>query len=203
LQQMQQQVNTLALAEPALAENADPAQAGQSLIHASDEVYYRTKAAAVLWMLRSIVGNDALKQTLQLYRQSGNVDQDPKAFQRVLEQCSHKDLNWFFNDWVYRDRGLPDLTIANVTPRQLPAQGLKAASWLVAIEVRNNGDAAAEVPVTVRSGTLTTTERLRIMGRSSASTRIVFESTPDEVIVNDGSVPEMGVTTHTKQLVMH
>jgi hypothetical protein len=41
------------------------------------------------------------------------------------------------------------------------------------------------------------------MGKSSASTRMVFESTPDEVIVNDGSVPEMGATTHTKQLVMH
>src|SRR6185437_5166924 len=58
LQQLQQQVNTLALAEPALPENADPAQAGQSLVRASDEVYYRTKAAAVLWMIRSIVGNE-------------------------------------------------------------------------------------------------------------------------------------------------
>ena len=202
LQDLQQQVNTLALAEPALPENADPAQEGQSLIRATDEIYYRTKAAAVLWMLRSIVGDDALKQTLQTYRKS-NLDQDPKEFQRVLEQCSHKDLNWFFNDWVYRDRGLPDLTIASVTPRQLPAEGLRAAGWLVAVEVRNNGDAAAEVPVTIRSGELTKTERLRIMGRSSASTRMVFEGTPDEVIVNDGSVPEMGATTHTKQLVMH
>lgn len=154
-------------------------------------------------MLQSVVGNDALKQALQSYRQSGSRDDDPKEFQRVLEQTSHKDLNWFFNDWVYHDRGLPDLTIANVTPRQLPAQGLKAASWLVAIEVRNNGDAAVEVPVTVRSGALTTTERLRIMGRSSASTRIVFEGTPDEVIVNDGSVPEIGASTHTKEIVMH
>jgi len=202
LQQLQQQTNTLALAEPALSQNADLTLEGQSLIHASDEIYYRTKAAAVLWMLRSIVGNDALKQALQNYRQSGR-DEDPKEFQRVLEQSSHKDLDWFFNDWVYHDHGLPDLTIANVTPRRLQAQGLKAASWLIAIEVRNNGDAAAEVPVTLRSGTLTKTERLRIMGRSSASTRIVFESTPDEVIVNDGSVPEMGVSTHTKQLVMH
>ncbi|WP_188552954.1 M1 family aminopeptidase [Edaphobacter dinghuensis] len=203
LQQLQQQINTLALVEPASTEAVDQPQGGQSLIQASDEIYYRTKAAAVLWMLRSIVGNDVLKQALQGYRQIGSQDDDPKEFQRVLERASHKDLNWFFNDWVYQDRGLPDLTIASVTPRQLPAQGLKAASWLVAIEVRNNGDAAAEVPVTVRSGALTTTERLRIMGRSSASTRIVFEGTPDEVIVNDGSVPEIGASTHTKQIVMH
>lgn len=203
LRQLQQQVNTLSLAEPAISQDADPSQEGQSLIRASDEIYYRTKAAAVLWMLRSIVGNDVLKEALQNYRQNENLDNDPKEFQRVLEQSSHKDLNWFFNDWVYHDRSLPDLTIANVTPRQLPAQGQKAASWLVAIEVRNNGDAAAEVPVTVRSGTLTTTERLRIMARSSASTRIVFEGTPDQVLVNDGSVPELGAMTHTKQLVMH
>jgi aminopeptidase N len=202
LQLLQQQVNLLALAEPAFSQNADLTLEGQSLIHATDEVYYRTKAEAVLWMLRSIVGNDALKQALQTYRKSSQ-DEDPKEFQRVVEQCSHKDLNWFFNDWVYHDRGLPDLTIANVTPRPLQAQGQKAGSWLVSIEVRNNGDAATEVPVTVRSGTLTTTERLRIMGQSSASTRIIFENTPDEVIVNDGSVPEMSAMTHTKEIVIH
>src|SRR6185437_937297 len=77
LQQLQQQTNTLALAEPALSQNADLTLEGQSLIHASDEIYYRTKAAAVLWMLRSVVGNNALKQALQNYRQSDH-DEDPK-----------------------------------------------------------------------------------------------------------------------------
>jgi hypothetical protein len=57
--------------------------------------------------------------------------------------------------------------------------------------------------VTVRSGTLTSTQRLRIAGRSSASTRLVFEGTPDEVIVNDGSVPEVTASIHTKQIVAH
>lgn len=202
LLQLQQQVNTLALAEPAPPAGAGVDQKGQSLIEASDEIYYRTKAAAVLWMLRSVVGNDALKQALHNYRRSGQRDEDPKLFQRILEEGSHKDLNWLFDDWVYRDRGLPDLSIVNVTPRRLPQQGLKAASWLVAVEVRNDGDAAAEVPVTVRSGTLTTTERLRIAGRSNASIRILFEGKPEEVIVNDGSVAEMGAMIHTKKLVI-
>ena len=53
--------------------------------------------------------------------------------------------------------------------------------------------ATAEVPVTVRSGTLTSTQRLRIPGRSSASTRIVFEGTPTEVLVNDGDGARGGV----------
>ncbi len=202
LQQLQQQVNTLSLAEPAVDPNGEQAHAGQSLIEARDEVYYRTKAAAVLWMLRSIAGEDALKNALQLYRIDEKADADPKQFEHTLERTSKKDLAWFFDDWVYRDRGLADLSIVSVTPRALPGKGDKGASWLIAVEVRNDGDAAAEVPVTVRSGKFTATEMLRIPGRSSASTRIVFEGEPDEVLVNDGSVPEVTTPMHTKQIVV-
>jgi Peptidase family M1 domain len=202
LQQLQQQVNTLSLAEPALPQGGDAAQVGQSLIGARDEVYYRTKAAAVLWMLRSLVGDDALKNALQLYRRDEKGDVDPKQFQRVVEHASKKDLAWFFNDWVYRDRGLADLSIVSVTPRALPTKADKGESWLIAVEVRNDGDAAVEVPVTVRSGTLTATQSLRILGRSSASTRIVFEGEPTEVMVNDGSSPEMTTPTHIKEVVV-
>jgi hypothetical protein len=199
---LQEEVRALALVEPPPAPSAGATEEGQSLIQASDEVYYRTKAAAVLGMLRSIVGADALRRALQLYRED-KMDSDPKEFQRVLERTSRRELGWFFDDWVYRDRGLPDLSIASVTPRAIDQIGNKGAGWLVAVEVRNDGGAVAEVPVTVRSGTLTATQRLRIPGRSSASTRIVFEGTPDEVLVNDGTVPEVGSSVHTKQIVAH
>jgi Peptidase family M1 domain len=205
VERLQQEAKTLALAEPAVSQSAaaaDSSEQGQSLIRASDEVYYRTKAAAVLWMLRSLVGDDALKQALRVYRDD-KLDSDPKEFQRIVERVARRDLGWFFDDWVYRDRGLPDLSIASVTPRALDKIGDKGAGWLVAVEVKNDGGATADVPVTVRSGTLTTTQRLRIPGRSSASTRIVFEGTPGEVLVNDGSVPEVASSLHIKQLVAH
>jgi hypothetical protein len=197
---LQQEAKTLSLAEPAPTQSASSTEEGQSLILAHDEVYYRTKATAVLWMLSSLVGDDALKAALQLYR-NDKQDSDPKEFQRVLERSSKRDLGWFFDDWVYRDRGLPDLSIANVTPRALDKIGDKGAGWLVAVEVRNDGGATADVPVTLRSGTLTATQRLRIPGHSSASTRIVFEGTPTEVLVNDGTVPEVTASLHTKQIV--
>lgn len=207
IQTLEQGANTLALVEPEIAKDADPVKVGQSLaplvvgqVGASDEVYTRTKAAAVLWMLRSVAGDDALKQTLVLYRKDAKQDADPMGFELMLEKYAHKDLRWFFEDWVYRDRGLPDLAIVNVTPRQLPTQGGKPAGWLVSVEVKNEGDAVAEVPVTVRSGTLTATERLRVAGRSSASTRILFEGTPEEVLVNDGTVPEMRTNSHSIQI---
>jgi hypothetical protein len=200
VEHLQEEAKTLALAEPAATQNVSSGGEGQSLIRARDEVYYRTKAAAVLWMLRSIVGDDALKQALKFYR-TDKLDGDPKEFQRVLERTAKRELGWFFDDWVYNDRGLPDLSIASVTPRAFDKIADKGAGWLVAVEVRNDGDAAAEVPVTVRSGTLTSTQRLRIPGRSSASTRIIFEGTPDEVLVNDGSVPEVAASIHTRQIV--
>jgi Peptidase family M1 domain len=202
VQHLQEGTSALALVEPAPAASSSTADSGQSLIQASDDVYYRTKAAAVLWMLRSLVGDDALKKTLQAYR-TDKLDSDPKEFQRVLERMAKRDLAWFFDDWVYRDRGLPDLTIANVTPRALEKIGDKGNGYLVSVEVKNDGDAAADVPVTVRSGTLTSTQRLRIPGRSSASTRIVFEGTPNQVIVNDGSVPESTASIHMKEIAPH
>jgi hypothetical protein len=120
----------------------------------------------------------------------------------AIEQSSHTDLAGFFNDWVYRDRGLPDLTIVNVAPSQLEARNGRPAGWLVAVEVRNDGDAIADVPVTVRSRTSTETQRLRIPGRSSASIRIVFAGTPEEVTVNDGATPEAANPTHTRALTL-
>jgi hypothetical protein len=201
LAELQDAARSLALAEPELPDST-LSPAGTSLATATTDVFYRTKAAAVWWMLRSIVGDDALKQALQTYRLDPRLDRDPTGLQLTLEKVSHKDLRWFFDDWVYRDRGLPDLSIVNVTPSQLTSRTGLPAGWLVAVEVHNDGFAAAEVPVTVRSTTASETQRLRIPGRSSASTRIVFAGTPTEVQVNDGGVPETQSTIHTRQLLL-
>ena len=176
--------------------------AGTSLSAATGEVFYRTKAAAVWWMLRSIVGDDALKQALKTYRLDPRLDRDPAGMQHTLERFSHKDLDWFFNDWVYRDRGLPDLSIVSVTPSQIDSTTGLPAGWLVAIVVRNDGYATADIPVTVRSSASIQTQRLRIAGRSTGSTRIVFAGTPTEVDVNDGTVPETQTSIHTRQLIL-
>jgi hypothetical protein len=201
LADLQDAARPLALIEPELPDST-LSPAGSSLVSATGDIFYRTKAAAVWWMLRSIVGDDALKQALQTYLLDPTLDRDPIGLQRALEKSSHKDLRWFFDDWVYRDRGLPDLSIVSVTPSQLTSRAGLPAGWLIAVEVRNDGYAAAEVPVTVRSSTASETQRLRIPGRSSASTRIVFAGTPAEVEVNDGGVPETQTTLHTRQLLL-
>lgn len=201
---------TVALAEPesenrkAIAEE----NSALSLVAAGSDVGYRLKAACVWWQLRDLVGEAVLQKSLQAYRKAVAVnpafDHDPKAMQHTIERSSGHTLDWFFDDWVYQDRGLPDLSIVRVDPRPLPATAEKSGGYLVAIEMRNAGDAAADVPVTVRSGTaLTASERLRIPAHSSASTRVLFGGTPTTVEVNDGSVPEIGGSaTHVKQIAL-
>jgi aminopeptidase N len=151
-------------------------------------------------MLRDLAGDSALQQALAAYRADPKLDESPDGMERTIEKMAHKDLRWFFDDWVYQDRGLPDLSIVNVTPSQLEARNGLPAGWLVAVDVRNEGNAVADVPVTVRSAEATQTQRLRIPGQSSASTRIVFAGTPEQVQVNDGSVPETRTSVHTREL---
>ncbi len=164
-----------------------------SLNRSSREVFYRTKATAVLLMLRSVVGDANLQHALREVRREPKLDADPAGFQRALEQVARRKLDWLFDDWVYTDKGLPDLRVVSAISRPLPAGNMGA---LVVVEVHNDGRASAEVPVTVRSGTLTATERLLVLGRSSASVRIVFEGQPQEVQVNDGFVPEIAESRH-------
>ncbi len=198
LQVLQQNALLIALSEPNLV--ANPADPGEPLIRASSDVLLRLKSAAVFWQLREILGEETLRRAMIDFRHhlalNPNYDQAPDAFQKSLERSSQRDLSWFFDDWVTHDRGLPDLSIAQVNPRLLPARPGKSSGYLVAVEARNDGDAVAEVPVTVRSGSLQSTERLRIPAHASASTRILFEEIPETVQVNDGGVPEQGASIH-------
>ena len=196
LAQMEDQRPALALAES----NAGDA-GGTALATSSREVFYRNKAVAVLWMLRELAGEDAMKKALAVLRSQPVSTRGAKAFEASLEAASGKDLAWFFRDWVIEGKGLPDLSIVSAAARANPGPQGVGEGYLVVVEVRNEGDAAADVPVTVRSGELTATERLRIPGNSAASTRIVFQGKPQQVEVNDGSVPETGTSRHARDLV--
>lgn len=180
---------------------------GQPLIAAYDELFFRRKAAAVWWMLRDIAGEQPLQLALSAWRtqRPSNVSAEAQAqaFEALLEKTSGKDLAWFFNDWVLHDRGLPSLSIVDVTPRQLPAGTGHGQSWLVAVTVHNAGAAAVEVPLVIRSGTSSTTKRIRIPGLSNITERVVVENAPTEVILNDGSTAEVGPGTHSRTVVIH
>lgn len=183
----------IARAPLALAEPDKPGSEGEPLIRAASEVYSRTKSEYVLWMLRSLLGDDALASALKEYR--AEDDKSPKYFQQLCENASHQDLEWFFEDWVYRDAGLPSLSITAVHSRAVPP-----GPYLTEVEIGNTGNATASVTVTVRAGPATTTQSIRVGARGSAVTRFVMPAKPDSVMVNDGTVPEAESSRHKQKL---
>jgi aminopeptidase N len=190
LEKLEASRSALAFAEP----ESPGAGPGQDLLHASDAIYYRTKATYVLWMLRDMAGDKPLATSLQAYNPADDTSAD--YFEHLVEQASGKDLKWFFDDWVYRDRGLPDLSIAKVNSSTAAHEG----QYLVAVDILNDGFAETEVPVTVRSHDSTLTERVRLPGKTRTAHRMLIQGEPVEVIVNDGTVPEVQAGIHKRTL---
>jgi hypothetical protein len=66
--------------------------------------------------------------------------------------------------------------------------------------IENLGDAAAEVPVTLHMAGNEATERLMVPAKSKASVRIHGGAMPQEVVVNDGSVPESDTSNNSYKI---
>jgi hypothetical protein len=161
----------------------------RSLINTYDEELYRSKAMCVWWMLRDIVGDSALKKALASYRPE--EDKEPSYMQRLIQAQTKQDLEWFFDDWVYRDRGLPDFKVASAFTRKTLPEG-----YMLTITVDNLGAAGAEVPLTVKFAGGEVTKRLVVRGKSSGVIRVEVLRPAEEIVVNDGSVPESNKTNN-------
>jgi hypothetical protein len=191
LQALDNARSALALTEPESPGESD----GQPLIACISPVYYRTKAAYVFWMLRDLVGDPTISAALRAYDPAKDTTSD--AFEKLLEEAGpHRNLSGFFNDWVYKDKGLPDLSIESIYPSPASVPG----SYLVAVNVANNGYAAVEAPVQVISAATSVTQRVLIPARGKAVQRILIQGIPTEIRLNDGTIPETQATIHSKTL---
>jgi hypothetical protein len=162
----------------------------QSLLTTATEELVRSKAAWVWWMLRDMIGEEALKRALAAYLKS--EDTDPKVLQRLLEKESKRDLGWFFDDWVYHDRGLPDFRVASVFTRVTAAP-----NHVTTVTVENAGGAGAEVPVTVLIAGGEVRQMVLLKGHDKQVLRVETQGRPTEVMVGDGSVPESDLANNT------
>ena len=140
-------------------------------------------------MLRDMIGDTRLRIVLFAYEGFG--DKEPSYVQRILEKASQRDLEWFFDDWVYRDHGLPDFKVESAFSRKT-----LSAAYVVTITVDNLGAAGAEVPVTVKFPGGEVTKRLEVRAKNKAVIRVEVPTTPQEVVLNDGSVPESDTTNN-------
>ena len=157
----------------------------QPLITTADEMFFRTKASYVWWMLRDMVGDRVLQSALAHYRPA--EDRDTAYMQRLIEKQDgpKRDLETFFDDWVYRDRGLPQLRVDSAYVRQTLGE-----QTVTAVTIENLGEVWCEVPVAVRSAHGENMVRLVVPGKSKSTVRVPFDAAPNEAEVNDGSIPE-------------
>jgi len=164
---------------------AAEASANNTLLNTNDELYLRGKGSFVFWMLRDMLGDTAMQSALAAYRPG--ADKDPSYLQRLLQTSSKQDLEWFFDDWVYRDRGLPDFHVESAYARTLLSE---AKSFLVTATIENRGLAGAEVPVLMQTPSGEKVMRVVVKAGEKGTGRIEVPVAPDKVVVNDGSVPE-------------
>jgi len=173
---------------PATAPRSED-EVNRSLVNTTSEELYRSKAMYVWWMLRDMVGEAALKKAIAAYRPE--QDKEPSYMPRLITTQTQRDLEWFFDDWVYRDRGLPDFKVESVFSRKTIT-----GSFMLTITLDNLGTAGAEVPVIVKFAGGEIMRRLEVRAKNKTVTRVEVSGAPQEIVVNDGSVPESDTTNN-------
>ena len=146
------------------------------------------KGGAVLHMLRYVVGDSAFFAGLKLYLNAyaGSTARTPD-FQKIMEQVSGKNLNAFFNEWIY-SRGYPSYIISwNYTPGFVHLlsfqKNAKGFSNLFSIPMNyrfyyRNGDS-----LDIRYDGTTNENDYRKIAVSDSVVKIVFD--PENFILND------------------
>jgi len=165
-------------------------EVNRSLVNTTNEELYRSKAMCVWWILRDMVGDSALKKAIAAYRPE--QDKEPSYMPRLIAAQTQRDLEWFFDDWVYRDRGLPDFKVESVFSRKA-----MTGVFILTITLDNLGTAGAEVPIIVKFSGGEIMRRLEVHAKNKAVIRVEVSATPQEIVVNDGSVPESDVSNNT------
>ena len=186
-------LGALAIAEPESPGAGD----GDPLANAVQPAYARTKATYVFWMLRDLIGDGPLATALSSELKGTDTAAVNANFEEQLKLAvKDKDLAWFFKDWIDADHGLPDLSIVGFFPNKASTPG----SWIVAVDIANNGYAAAQVKLTIRSDSTSLSQRVLVPARGKVTPRILILGKPQAVQVNDGTVPETQATIHVKTL---
>ena len=162
----------------------------RSLVNTTRQELYRSKAMYVWWMLRDMVGEAGLKKAIAAYRPE--QDEEPSYMPRLMAAQTQRDLQWFFDDWVYRDRGLPDFKVESAFSRKLPN-----GAFMLTMTLDNLGTAGAEVPVIIKYAGGEIMQRLEVRSKNKAVIRVETPGAPQEIVVNDGSVPESDMTNNS------
>ena len=175
--------------------------------------YFRSiayhKGAWVLHMLRRQLGDDDFFASLRAYLDDpalryGNADS--ADFQRHCEEVSGQDLEWFFEQWLYRTT-VPELEIdwnnyqvgedqheVRVRIRQVqePGQYLGSAPYTLPVDLLPGGAGLAE-PVTVWTDQL---EQEFVIPVDSPATQLYVD--PDRWLLHRTTIQQVSAAPHAQ-----
>jgi hypothetical protein len=100
-----------------------------------------TKGEIILWMLREMAGKVRMRQIMRTYYQRYRFHHvDQYAFQSVAEEVMHRDLDWFFGEWLHTT-GVVDYALGDVRVHR------DGEGWRTTLEIDRRGQMRMPVPV--------------------------------------------------------
>ena len=107
-----------------------------------DGISYQ-KGAAILHMLRKVVGDDAFRAAINLYLTSNAYKSAEVAQLRMaFEQVTGQDYNWFFNQW-YNTAGYPVIKVS-------PSPTVLDSGWYLSIDQEQSNNIIYRLPVKIK-----------------------------------------------------
>ncbi len=133
-----------------------------------------SKPSVVFFMLRSLVGNDAMRDILKVYYEQFRFTHvTGRDFQSVAEGVTGMDLGWFFNQWVWSTASI-DYSVTSASVVAHPEGG-----FTTSVVVTRTGE--GWMPVVIQVGD----ERQLLESRDAAQTvEFQTETRPTEVVLD-------------------
>jgi hypothetical protein len=136
------------------------------------------KAEIVLRMLRWMIGEQTMRDAIQLFYDRHLLQHvREEDFRRAVSDAAGEDLDWFFQQWIHTTDRL-DYAITGATARQR-ADG----SWVSRVEITRSGD--AWMPVTLQVGD--SSQRLESRERHQV-VEVVTRARPAEAVLDPENV---------------
>jgi aminopeptidase N len=102
------------------------------------------KGGWVLHMLRGLLGDEAFFAGIRAYYERNlHTAVLTEDFQAVMEEVSHRDLDWFFTQWLYR----PGYPVFEVDERWVPGEGGAGVAEVTVRQVQKEGWPRFRVPM--------------------------------------------------------
>jgi aminopeptidase N len=141
------------------------------------------KGGWVLHMLRGLLGDEAFFAGIRTYYarhlHSAVLTED---FQAVMEEVSHRDLDWFFTQWLYR----PGYPVFELEERWNAGEGSAGVAEVTVRQVQKDAWPRFRVPLELCWGDGTDRQcRAAVAGSASDTFRFQFDTRPTAPVALD------------------